>query len=215
MKSDQRRAGVFCAAVMLGLAASPVRAQLPAPLAPRYVDLGDEVTLLTRADVQQEIEILEYQLDGITRGNEKALQKIRDSYNATRSLSPEVRVQVSSALGDELAQAKLLRMQELLLPHQLQRLSELRWQSHAVRNAVEAFDRAVKLTDEQKEKMRDRENELRERILLKLHEFHERQEREVLNVLTPEQRIEWQKQVGKEFKFETQVPGLQILRRLL
>jgi len=197
--------------LVLAMLAAPAFAQ---PVPPDS-DLMDDGELLNRADVQQELELLEDQIQGLKNAAAGYLQKVKDLQRELSSLDPNVGAQRSRALLNEYLQVKSRARQELLLPHQLQRLAELRWQYRAVRDPIVAFDRAVGLSDEQKEQMRTKESELRQQLLRKVQTLHDRQEREVLDVLTPAQRREWQQQTGDTFNFQPRLPGLRILRRLL
>ena len=181
---------VLCAGVLVtAFGAHSAFGQTPL----KKADVMDDGDLLHRSDVQRELELLDYQVQGMNDSNAHYVQKTKDLQKESLSLRPVVAAERMSELLNDL----------------------LRTQYRAIRNPVEAFHEIVILSDEQREKMLTRENELREQLLRKVRGLQERQELEVLNVLTPDQRLEWQKQTGEEFKFETQLRGLQMLRRLL
>lgn len=177
-------------------------------------DLREDADLVNRLDVQKELEFVDDQVRAFKQNNAALTKAFRDKEKQQASLPPAARAQAALQWLDDVLEEKRRLRQEVLLPHQLTRLTELRWQHRAVNDPIKAFAGAVELTSSQKAKMRTKERELREELLKKMRNFHLRSQREILDVLTPEQRIQWQKAVGKEFKFQPSRPGLQILQRL-
>ena len=99
----------------------------------------------------------------------------------------------------------------ILLPHQLKRLSELGWQYQAVRESTRAFVACLGLTADEARQLLAIENEQGGKLHEELWEFHHRAQREFLEILTPEQRVEWARKTGEEFIFAPRAPGLLLL----
>jgi hypothetical protein len=181
---------------------------------PTANDLRDDNELLSRTDVQKELELIDEQLQGIKQSNERVLKLARDLVLEESRLSSEVIVARAQELQRQQHQDQLNARQDLLLPFQIRRLEELRWQYRAINDPVSALVSAVELSDDQSARLRLKEEELRQEVLARLRDFHDRAEREILELLTADQRAEWKTKCGREFKFETRTPGLQMFSRL-
>jgi len=171
-------------------------------------DRSIDWALIRRADVQKELELVDDQSDFVN-DNLQRLQKNLVTLSEERGLytRDEVGAKLDEHRRDRSAVQDRLS-EEILLPHQLQRLTELRWQYRVLKDRIPAFDLITGLQAEQRDKMSIREQELREELLDNLWAFQRRSMREMLDVLTPEQQAEWNKKFGKEFRFSPFGDGL-------
>ena len=171
-------------------AATSICLSLPAVELPGDPDLRDDSELVNRSDVQKDLELLDEQVHGLKRNLAQFKERHRQWEARMASLPPDERIKGTSQLLSELLEDKRQLRQEILLPHQLSRLVQLRWQYRALNDPIKTFDQTLKLTDEQKAQMRGKESELGDELLKKMRSFHARSQREILDILTPEQRIE-------------------------
>lgn len=179
----------------------------PAPEAPPLGGLvGSSFILLTNSQVREELKLSEDQVKKI----EELKTELRQALASLRGLNPEERVKKlhDVAKADEVALAKILTRK------QLNRVEEIYLQRFglrlAFRNAQVAA--ALKITDEQKEKMdlisreyfkesRDNRAKGQERRQ-QFAELSERRDEKLLNLLTPAQKAKWKQLTGAPFKLE-------------
>lgn len=178
-------------------------------------DLRDENLLVHRADVRKELELVDDQIVAFQQGLEADRKKARESEKQLDALPLVERGQKALQTLHKLQERKRKLLQEVLLPHQSQRLTELRRRYQALDDPIRTFDKALDLTEEQVARMRATETELHADLLEKLRSFHTRSQREILEVLTPAQRAQWQELSGEDFEFRTSRHGLQLLHGLM
>lgn len=186
-------------------------------------DRSDKSLLLRRNDVAHELELVDDQVKAM-KGVDAKFQRLHSDLRAKRSNMQDVtdpaeriaagqhRLEETLSLLKQLQDAQSAMWNEVLLPHQHKRLDELCCQYQALDDRIDTFDRSVHLTDEQHSRLRAKEQDFRRELIAKLWDFHRRSQSEILDHLTPEQRLAWQKATGEEFKFETSSPGLALLR---
>jgi len=91
---------------------------------------------------------------------------------------------------------------EILLPHQKDRLKQIEVQSRLrFGNSSDAVADALKLTDDQKEALKKKEQEISGDMQKELTKVREKYRDKLLETLTPEQRAEWKKLVGNPVEF--------------
>jgi hypothetical protein len=173
-----------------------------------------EGLLVNRADVRKELEFVDDQILAFQQGLEADRKKARESEKQLDRLPLLERGQRALQVLHELQEGKRKLRQEVLLPHQVQRLTELRWRYRSIDDPIRTFDQAVELTDEQVAQMRATELELHADLYEKLRSFHLRSQREILEVLTPEQRAQWEELSGEDFEFRSSRHGLKLLHGL-
>ena len=174
--------------------------------------------LANRADVQNELELIDDQLAALKRGNAEAkrrLTEISESAEMTTTLDEkkEVLAELSAHLR-QMAEDKAKVRSEVLLPHQLRRLDELRWRYRSTVEPVRTFDDVVGLTNAQRTKMTAKAQELCHDLTGQMWGLQRSYRNEISMLLTPEQRIELNKKTGEDFIFETTTEIFQILIRL-
>ena len=158
--------------------------------------------LLRRNDVIRELAITDDQRRAmgralLSREVRERLQVIRDQYP-----SP------SNAAFDEVYRQRATALKTVLTPNQLQRLDELSWQFELRGNFGKTLRGAVSLDDEQQNLIAKRETELANELQQELQAFYRKSQRDLQELLTPEQRDKWKELVGVPFEFQSYWSGL-------
>ena len=179
--------------------------------------------LANRSCVQEELELIDDQVAAINRANsQEAQQRMR-----RRMREYSERVKQTSILEEkrailaelnayvaQMAEDRAEVRSEVLLPHQLRRLDELRWRQRSIVEPVRTFDDVVGLTNAQRTKMTAKAQELCHDLTGQMWGLQRSYRNEISMLLTPEQRIELNKKTGEDFIFETTTEIFQILIRL-
>jgi hypothetical protein len=141
---------------------------------------------------------------------------MQDLYKALSEVEQDKRMERyyedSKKLGEQTDKA----VEKILLPHQRRRLDQILLQMQ-VRNTGygsaaalgnEDLTKALGITEEQKEKLRQKEQALRAEIQRKTQEFYkklnEETREELLSVLTPAQRQKLRDLLGNDFEWQWQ-----------
>jgi Spy/CpxP family protein refolding chaperone len=179
---------------------------------------GSQVFLLTQKSVQDELKTSDEQN---TKVKELA-DKQRDGLKGLRELSREERQKKM----EEATKATEKAVAEILKPEQTKRLKQIQLQQQGPR----AFARpetatALKLTDEQKDKVKSIQEDARkeqrelfkggpgEETRKKAEELRKTTQEKLLKVLTEEQQSKWKELTGEPFKGEIKRPEFRPGRR--
>jgi hypothetical protein len=166
--------------------------------------------------IQKEIEIVPEQRSELDQLRNETTQKMQDLYKALSEVEQDKRMERyyedSKKLGEQTDKA----VEKILLPHQRRRLDQILLQMQ-VRNTGygsaaalgnEDLTKALGITEEQKEKLRQKEQALRAEIQRKTQEFYkklnEETREELLSVLTPAQRQKLRDLLGNDFEWQWQ-----------
>jgi hypothetical protein len=159
------------------------------------------LTLLSRSDVRQDLELTEEQSDAVQKLLGALPPRLRDLGLGSRDLTPNEKRQRLARFDEQLG----VELESILLPHQQERLRQVEIQVRV--QAANVSDEFVNeevlaklhITDSQLRKLQsireevDREYE-RQRIAIR-----ERAQARFLAELTPEQRAQWKELVGAPF----------------
>ncbi len=182
--------------------------------------------LLRIEQVQKEIELLDDQKADLEKLGEKARAAMQEVFGNFRNLSREEMQQRREEIQQKMQeQQKKLQaeLEKILLPHQLERLEQIRIQLMGIR-ALEDPEVAEKLniTDAQKEKIRQVQEQAREKMREAFQgmrggqgqrpdpqamreqftKLREQIEKDVLAVLTPEQKKKFEELKGEPFELD-------------
>lgn len=176
---------------------------------------GGPQFLLRRDDVQKDLELSEEQIELIEemsgeRGRGGGID--RDALRAElEGLSDEERSERLREMRDERTADAQKKIEEILLPHQVERLAQISAQFSAQggSRSLTGGSLAEKLgiTDEQKEKIREKSEELQKELNEKIAKLRQQMQEELLNELTPDQQAQYKEMMGEAFKFEQQQRG--------
>ncbi len=215
---------VFC--MMLG-SASPLLGQPPGgfgpPGGPGFGGPGGPggfggglSSLVTREEIQQELQLVDEQKDKLRTITEemrdKVREEMRDIFSQMRDLSEderrakfgEIRTKMEALNADAEKQ-----LEKVLLPHQLDRLKQIDLQTklrYRGSSALTGGDiaKALNLTDEQREKLEKRAAEVQEELQAKIRELQADARKKMLDVLTPDQQAQLEKMMGQQFDLPEQ-----------
>lgn len=157
----------------------------------------DAFSLLVEKRIQQEVELLSDQI--------KEFRKIqKEFFDKKQSLFQE---NFSRAKLKTLEQESKSRLEEMLLPHQWERLQEIATQIHIHRNGEAAAmthpetAELLKLTDQQKSRIKDRSKEIAKNLQQDVKKSKEKSDQEIISLLDRTQRKLFKEMIGEEFIF--------------
>jgi Spy/CpxP family protein refolding chaperone len=174
---------------------------------------GGTLFLLTQKSVQEELKLSEDQVKKVTELD----QKQREAFRDFRDLSREERQQKMQ----EMAKANDKAIGEILKEDQLKRVKQISLQQQGARalGTPEVAD-ALKLTDEQKDKVKGIQEESakefrelfqgggdRDEVRKKMEALRKSTEEKLMGVLTDDQKTKWKELQGEPFKGEIRRPG--------
>ena len=171
---------------------------------------GGLADTLRREDVRKELELLDDQVAQLQKLGEDRREKMRDLFSGLRDVPQEERGVKMRELIQKFQQDLEAEIGKILLPHQMKRAKQLVVQSR-LRGGVRSMlgDQVVQdlgLTDDQKEKLRAKSEQLEEQLRKKLAELRTQAQNELLQLLTPAQQAKWKEMVGEPFEFQREEP---------
>ena len=170
----------------------------------------DIFSLANNTSVQREIELVDEQMDQIREINSEFGKKIQEEISGMRlgNMDPD-RGRNLSELIQRLNDEKRSRMQEVLLPHQFDRLRQIALQTQMKRSGEAATlgsDKVAEelgITPEQQEKIKARADELKKEMEQKIAQLKEEMRDELLDELTRDQREKLEEMMGDSFELQT------------
>jgi Spy/CpxP family protein refolding chaperone len=175
--------------------------------------LGGPYELLARDDVRKELDLVDDQVKQLEGLRERFRTRVRESIAQIREQrsseegSPEqVRDELRKAIEQVNAEIQK-EVSHILLPHQTKRLDQLALQFR-MRGGLNALGadaiQELGITDEQREKLRTKSEELDREIRRKVSEMRRQAQDELLSLLTPEQQAKVRDMLGEPFEFADQ-----------
>lgn len=163
--------------------------------------MASPMMILRNEQIQKELEIVDDQLKDL----EAIGEEMRESFQGLRDLSQEERDEKFREINKQFEE----RLNEVLLPHQQKRLKQISAQfSSRGPNGVAGtltegnLAEELKITDEQKEKLRSVGEEARAEMEEKTKKIRAEMEEKILAVLTEEQRKQYKELVGEPFEMD-------------
>lgn len=154
-----------------------------------------EFMLLAREDVQKHLELVDDQLDQLTKVRES--MDPRQMFNQLRDVPEAERAAKSRELMQSAQQKLEEQIDDILLPHQVDRLKQLamQWQMRGPGGlASDAVAESLGIDRAEREKLRSRARELERQLRKELME-------KLLKELTPQQQAKYKELVGEPFDF--------------
>ncbi len=175
---------------------------------------GGLAGVLMREDARTELELLDSQLEDLKKLGENRGQQMREMFSGLRDLSIEERTKRFQELREKAQAAQQDSEKEIakiLLPHQLKRAKQLAFQLQmrgGISRAMMSNQIAEEfgITDSQKEKLREKAQQLEEEIRKKMAQLRLEAQKELLKELTPKQQAQWKEKVGEPFEFQQTQP---------
>lgn len=177
--------------------------------------MGDSpLSIINDANVIAELELVEDQVQSLKDLQEDMRNVFRESFSGMRGRfqDPDVdREALMNEIRDKI-QADMQGvndgLEEILLPHQVERLKELSFQSAIKRGGTQALlsnpkvKEELGLTDAQIEQVRTKAGEVQKEIDVKIKALRDSAQDEILSVLSSEQQSKIKAMLGDAFKFE-------------
>ncbi len=168
--------------------------------------VGGLAEVLRREDVRKELELLDDQVAQLEKLAESRREKMRDLLSGLRDVPQEERAAKTRELFQKSQQDLEAEIGKILLPHQLKRAKQLVVQSRlrgGVRGMLgDQVTQDLGLTEDQKEKLRTKSEQLEEVLRKKYAELRSQAQNELLQLLTPAQQAKWKEMVGEPFEFQ-------------
>ena len=170
--------------------------------------------LLRSEAVQRELELSDEQIRSIVDLEEGRERRDRDAERAARDAElekwpEELREERANELRDARSKERTASLGEILLPHQVKRLTQIVAQASAAQRGIAGGRLADQLgiTPEQREKLQEKAAELQAELNEKIAKLRSQMQKELLAELTPEQQAQYEEMMGAQFSFQTQQRG--------
>ncbi len=172
----------------------------------------DGIRLLSSERVQKELELVDDQIEQLEDLQTSQRDEMREMFMEMREIPREERREAMEGLRTqmkELSDKHVNNVKEILLPHQVARWEQLKFQSKARRSggtdrllSSDSMAEQLNITEEQKEEMKEKAKEIRESMQEKIDAIRAEALEELLSVLTPEQQEQYRELAGESFTFD-------------
>ena len=168
---------------------------------------GNNSQLLRRDDVRKELELTEEQIAELQDlGNNRGGMDRETLRQEFEGLSIEERRERMQELRKEREESAKTKLSEILLPFQMERLTQISNQMMARGGSGSLINgplsEKLKITDEQKDKIREKADKLQKEMTEKIAEMRAKMQEELLGELTSSQRREYEEMMGDKFEFQ-------------
>lgn len=170
---------------------------------------GDLVSLLNNEQIRREIEVVGDQMRDIESLRESTREKMREAFSGLREASPEERRERMTKVQDDIRK----ELGSILLPHQMERLSQIsvqmqmRGQGGLARAlSVGSLAEELGISEAQREELREKSQATQEELREKIAELQKNAEEQLMSVLTTEQQEQLKKKMGEPFEMEAPGP---------
>jgi len=183
------------------------------------------IGLLQADEVRQELDLMDDQVEQLRAIGEDVRNEVRSElqgiFQGMRDLSPEERQQRFDEIRakvDAITSKSEGRLQEVLLPHQFDRLKQIDLQTRIQRGGAAALAdgqlaETLGLSDQQKDQLRERSQEVQQELQEKIRQLRVEARGKLMDVLTPEQRAKLESMLGEEFAVPDQPFGGRLFGR--
>ena len=172
--------------------------------AARYGTASSELGLLSNPRIREDIEMVDDQYREFldrqrTLQKEMADQLRKIDFTDTENLASQIK---------EIRDSAEREMDELLLPHQVKRLRQLRMQSLLQRRdlvqvlTADPIKSDLKITDEQSQELRDYQVQMQEDLQREIAKLQDKARSRLLSKLNPSQKKEVEEMIGETFVFQ-------------
>ena len=187
----------------------------------QYVNpMGQSLQWLFGPQMEKELEIVPEQTQALGKLRAEVMEKMQSLWTVgvagDGNIDREERLKRYAESSKALAEETDKKVREILLPHQLRRLSQIALQMKLAQTgyggsqALAGDDVAQELgiTDEQKAELREKEQEVQKEVREKTQEFYKKLQEEsrekLLSILTPAQRKKLADMIGEKFEWQSQ-----------
>lgn len=164
---------------------------------------GSTLGMLSSSDIRSELEMVDDQYQELQDLNaeiqKRAAEQIRGlDFSDREKLIADIRAIRKNAVED---------LNGVLLPHQLERLQQLRMQSQLKRRSLvdlitsDPLKSKLEISDDQSSDLRTREKEIEEELQREIERLREQAREKLLSTLRPTQKEAVEKMLGDQFEF--------------
>jgi Spy/CpxP family protein refolding chaperone len=173
---------------------------------------GGSLQWLSMENVRKELELVEEQRQKIDQIRKDLQTDMTAEYKKIQDVPQDQRMQKYNEMNTALTEKVEKQIAAVLLPHQVKRLKEIKIQMQ-VRNyygagqalASDEVAKELKITEEQKVKLREVQQQIMQEYQQKMSEFYNKMRDEAMQkltaVLTPQQRQELERLMGPKFEY--------------
>jgi Spy/CpxP family protein refolding chaperone len=174
--------------------------------------MGQTLQWLWGPQMEKELDIVPEQREELTKLRSDVMGKIRTLYDMSIE-DPQERMKKYQEAATTLGEETEKKVQEILLPHQVKRIKQIALQMQlqnagyggsGLANGSLASE--LKITDEQKAQMQEKQKEIIKENQEKTQAFYKQLQEEsrekLLSVLTPEQRKKLDELIGDKFQWQ-------------
>lgn len=154
---------------------------------------GGDIMLLNDENVQKDLEILDDQKEKLASLRDKIGEEMRSLFQGGGDARDKIREKMEDFQKE---------MNDILLPHQRDRLKQIGVQSRLRFGSTStAIGDALELSDDDKKKLADKDKELTVEMNKEIAKIREKYRDKLLDVLGPEQKAKWKQLVGNPIEF--------------
>ncbi|MEX2173405.1 MAG: hypothetical protein WD872_03530 [Pirellulaceae bacterium] len=172
---------------------------------------GGVTGLLQDENVRKELDLVDEQVTKLREIGDKLQEESRGQFDfgALRELSEDERNARLAEMREKtqkLSEAAQREINEVLLPHQRERLNQIQVQSQMRFGADRALASGtlaenLGITDEQKEKLEAKQREVQAALQEQIEKLRAESQNELFSVLSPEQQAKLKQMIGAPFTF--------------
>jgi len=173
-----------------------------------FMSAPDPWSMISNPSVQKDLELVGEQLSKVKELQRQFAQQMKDQIGdlSKGGIGPE-RFKGLGEVMAKLREEQKAQMEKVLLPHQIDRLKQVALQTHmkqaGASNALasDAVAEALNITDEQKEKLKQRAKEVNDQLKKDIEELKQKaKEGLIKEVLTTEQQASLKKMIGEKYE---------------
>lgn len=158
-------------------------------------------------NILSELDVVDEQRQQLQQLCDEIQQRRSDFAATVRDLPEDKRVQYIRDFSSLLTANVDDQVEQILLPHQLERVKQIQLQTKMRRAGVRSLDQkelaeALGITDEQREELKKKQAEVEKELRKKIDQLRKEALDEVLSVLTAKQRQKLKDMVGAEYDFK-------------
>jgi hypothetical protein len=163
--------------------------------------------LLNDPGVQKELELLDGQLEQLRQMQSEFGKEIKTKIDDVMKQGGPGKEKIGEMIN-EINDRRKGRLAEILLPHQIERLKQISFQSHVKHGGLgnafanKALAEQLGIDEEQQEALAKKAEELRKEFEEKVAKLKEEMREELIDELTPEQRKKIKELMGDTFEFD-------------
>jgi Spy/CpxP family protein refolding chaperone len=158
---------------------------------------GGDMMLLNDENVQKDLELLDSQKEKLTALRDKIGEEMRALFQNGGGGGQDAREKMREKMDGFQKD-----MNDILLPHQKDRLKQISVQSRLrFGSPANAIGDALELSDDDKKKLADKDKQLTTDMNKEINKVREKYRDKLLEVLSPEQRAKWKQLVGNPVEF--------------